>query len=518
MVEYTQADILARTYRLLGHSTRYICGSDAHGTPIMLSAEKRGTPPEELIAEIREQHLANLNQFLIEIDSFASTHCAENQELATTIFERLEQNGDISRKTISQAYDADHDMFLPDRYVKGSCPNCKAEDQYGDNCEVCGASYSPTDLLNPISVLSNTPPTYRETEHLFFELNKHRDFLLEFLDSGAVPTASANKLKEWFGDDLRAWDISRDAPYFGFKIPGTEDKYFYVWFDAPIGYIASSKQLAERDDNFNFDATWNADSKTQLIQIIGKDIVYFHALFWPTILKQANYRIPSKLHVHGYLTINGEKMSKSRGTFITASKYLEQLDPEYLRYYYAAKLSATAEDIDLNLEDFRIRVNSDLVGKFVNIASRCAGFIRKQFDGQLAVELPDPAGFDAAVAAGESIKECYLNLQYSKAMREIMQLADKANQYIDHHKPWVLAKEKPGSEEVQAITTQGINLFKLLATYLKPVLPKTAAAVEAFLDTELNWDNRCEPLLNHTINKFKPLLTRITPEDIEALQ
>lgn len=519
MVEYTQADILARMYRLLGRQVTYIGGSDAHGTPIMLSAEKRGISPEALITEIRQQHIDDLTDFLVQMDSFGSTHSPENEALANLIFERLKEKGSIHRKIISQAYDSDHALFLPDRYVKGGCPSCKAENQYGDNCEVCGASYSPNDLINPLSVLSGKPPIYKETEHLFFELNQHRDFLLQFLDSGAVPTASANKLKEWFKGDLRAWDISRDAPYFGFKIPGTKDKYFYVWFDAPIGYMASYQQLAEKDKTVHFDETWNKNSQVSLIQFIGKDIVYFHALFWPAILKDAEFRVPSKLHVHGYLTINGEKMSKSRGTFITARKYLEHLDPEYLRYYYAAKLNATTEDIDLNLEDFRSRVNADLVGKFINIASRCAGFIHKQFEGKLACELHDPSQFDASVALGESIKDYYLSLQYSKAMKEIMQLADLANQYIDHHKPWLLSKENPHSPLIQAICTQGINLFKLLSTYLKPVLPKTVSAVEDFLNCdELNWDNRREPLLNHTINQFQPLLTRVMPEDVEALR
>lgn len=518
MVEYTQADIFARFHRLMGHQVTYLCGSDAHGTPIMLSAEKKGIAPEELIAQIRDEHAKDLADFHVALDQFGSTHSPENQALANTIFERLNAAGDITRKTISQAYDAERDMFLPDRYVKGGCPNCKAPDQYGDNCEVCGASYSPTDLIDPASVLSGKAPVLKETEHVFFELNKHRDFLLEFLDSGAVPESVANKLKEWFDGDLRAWDISRDAPYFGFQIPGTEDKYFYVWFDAPIGYMASHKGLEKTGGELGFDETWLADSDTRLVQIIGKDIVYFHALFWPTVLKQANFRIPSHIQVHGYLTINGTKMSKSRSTFITARKYLEQLNPEYLRYYFAAKLNATNEDIDLNLEDFKTRVNADLVGKFVNIASRCAGFISKHFDGQLADSLHDPDAFTHAVAAGEQIAELYQSFQYSKAMREIMQLADLANQYIDHHKPWVLAKEKPVSAEVQAITTQGLNLFRLLAIYLKPVLPKTIEQVEVFLNGgELTWENRHEPLLNHSINKFKPLLTRITPEDIEAL-
>jgi methionyl-tRNA synthetase len=518
MVEYTQADIAARFYRMLGHKTTYICGSDAHGTAIMLSAEKRGITPEALIEEIHQEHSKDMADFHVQFDNFGSTHSPENQELANTLFQRLEAAGDITRKTISQAYDAEHQMFLPDRYVKGTCPSCKTEDQYGDNCENCGASYTPTDLINPLSVLSGKPPARKETEHLFFELDKHRDFLLKFLDSSAVPDSSTNKLKEWFGEALRAWDISRDAPYFGFPIPGNEGKYFYVWFDAPIGYMASHQSLAKRDPSVDFDETWKADSTTKLIHIIGKDIVYFHALFWPTVLKQAGYRIPNQIQVHGYLTINGTKMSKSRGTFITARQYLDQLNPEYLRYYFAAKLSASTEDIDLNLEDFRTRVNADLVGKFVNIASRCAGFISKHFDGQLASELHDALGFDEAVAAGEVISKYYITFQYSKAMREIMQVADKANQYIDHHKPWVLAKEKPVSAEVQAITTQGLNLFKLLATYLKPVLPKTVEQIEAFLNCgELSWANRSEPLLNHKINPFKPLLTRITPEAIEAL-
>lgn len=518
MLEYTQADIATRYYRLLGHDVTYVCGNDAHGTAIMLSAEKQGISPEQLIEKIHAEHLQDMTDFAVEFDYFGTTHSDENREMANLMFERIEAAGGISRKIISQAYDAEHEMFLPDRYVKGTCPHCKAEDQYGDNCEVCGSSYAAADLLNPFSVLSGKAPIYKETEHLFFELNQHRDFLLEFLSSNAVPEQSANKLKEWFNEDLRAWDISRDEPYFGFPVPNHDGKYFYVWFDAPIGYVSAHQALAKQNPHIDFDATWKPGSDTQLIHFIGKDIVYFHALFWPAVLKQAGFRTPSKINVHGYVTINGAKMSKSRGTFITARKYLDHLDPEYLRYYYAAKLNNSTEDIDLNLADFQARVNADLVGKFVNIASRCAGFITKHFDGKLAEELHDPAGFTAAVTAGDNISEHYATLQYSKAMREIMQVADLANQYIDQHKPWVLAKEKPVSAEVQAIATQGINLFKVIATYLKPVLPITTKKIEAFLNIdELTWDNRAEPLLNHNINKFQPLLSRIAPEAIEAL-
>lgn len=518
LIEYIQADMATRFHRLVGDDVRYLCGSDSHGTPIMLAAQKRGISPEQLIEEVHADHAADMKTFSVEFDHFSTTHSDENQALVETIFKRLDAKGGISRKSISQAFDPEHNMFLPDRYVKGDCPRCGASDQYGDNCEACGASYSPCDLKNAVSVLSGKPPESKSTEHLFFELESHRNFLLKWLESDAIPESCANKLKEWFDDELRAWDISRDAPYFGFSIPGTTDKFFYVWFDAPIGYMAADHQLAKKTNRDDWQADWQPDSDTQLIQFIGKDIMYFHALFWPTVLQEAGFRLPTALRIHGYLTVNGKKMSKSRGTFITAKQYAEQLNPEYLRYYYAAKLAPTTEDVDLNFEDFRQRVNADLVGKFVNIASRCAGFISKHFDGKLASALPDVAGFEQAVAAGEKIAAHYEKAEFAKAMREIMQLADLTNQYIDQQKPWIIAKEKPVSDQVQAIATQGINLFRVLSTYLKPVLPETIKEVELFLnDGELTWESRSTPLLDHTINRFKPLLTRITPEDIEAL-
>ena len=519
LVEAIQGDIWHRWQNLAGNQCLFICGSDAHGTSIMLAAEKQGVSPEQLVTDIRQDHMRDLAAFYVDFDNFYTTHSPENQALSNQIYERLNANGDISTKTISQAYDPEANIFLADRFVRGECPSCHAQDQYGDNCEVCGTTYHADELINPQSAISGAAPIKKESLHYFFDLNSYNDILKEWISEEThVQPQVANKLNEWFNDGLREWDISRDAPYFGFEIPGTTDKFFYVWLDAPVGYMASLKNLCEQRKDVNFDDYWGANSQAELYHFIGKDIVYFHALFWPAMLHGAGFRLPSRIFVHGYLTINSTKMSKSRGTFITGKQYLEQCDPEFLRYYYAAKLNDQVEDIDLNLTDFATRVNSDLVGKYVNLASRCAGFITKKFNGELAAELHDADLLAEFVAKANAIAELYEGVHYSRVVREIMALADRANQYIDFYKPWALAKEEGNEALVQAICTQGLNLFKVLTTYLKPILPATATKVEDFLQCDpLNWSNLDKPLLSHTINKFKPLMQRIQPEAIEAL-
>ncbi len=518
LVEYLQTDIWVRFQKLMGHECTYICASDAHGTPIMLRARKEGIEPEQLVERYRTEHQRDFAGFNIAFDNYHSTHSDENLELVEMIYQRLVDKNLIDRRTIKQAYDEEAGMFLPDRFLRGTCPRCKAEDQYGDNCEVCGATYSTDELLDPKSILSDTTPVKRDSEHLFFKLREFESMLREWTQGDAVDKAMSRKLNEWFETGLQDWDISRDAPYFGFRIPGTEDKYFYVWLDAPVGYLASFKNLCERRADLNFDDYFAPDSDAELYHFIGKDIVYFHALFWPAVLEGANLRKPTSVFAHGFLTVNGQKMSKSRGTFIAASTWLEHLNPEALRYYYAVKLGATVEDIDLNLEDFVAKVNSDLVGKLVNIASRCAGFITRQSEGRLAAELERPELFDEFVAAGEKIAAHYDAREFSRAMREIMALADKANQYIDERKPWVLAKDKATTGQVQGVCTQGINLFRILIIYLNPVLPEMAEKVGAFLGTGTeSWDDRTSPLLNNTINKFEPLMTRVDPVNVEKM-
>lgn len=519
LVEAVQADIWARMHKMRGERCLFICGNDAHGTAVMLSAEKKGITPEQWIADVHADHSADFEQFMIGFDNFYTTHSPENQELSELIYKRLKARGDITTRKITQAFDPEKNIFLADRFIKGECPKCHSKDQYGDNCDSCGATYNATDLINPYSAISGATPIEKESEHYFFSLENYTDLLKEFIDSGRLQPHVANKLKEWFDTGLQSWDISRDAPYFGFEIPDAPGKYFYVWLDAPVGYMASLKNYASKHNGVDFDAYWNKNSKTELYHFVGKDIVYFHALFWPAMLHGANFRTPSAIFVHGFLTVNGKKMSKSRGTFITAKQYSKHLNPEYMRYYFAAKLTSQVEDIDLNLEDFMLRVNSDLVGKYVNLASRCAGFISKKFAGKLSSQLHDENLFNDLVNAGNKIGEHYESLNYSKAVREIMALADKANQYIDHHKPWSLAKEEGREADVHAICTQGLNLFKILSTYLKPILPDTAEKVMAFLNIEkMDWNNLAEPLLNHDINRFKPLMQRITPEQLEQLQ
>ena len=516
LVEYIQTDIWARFQQLQGHSCYYVCADDAHGTPIMLRARQDGIEPEQLIAAMQKEHEADFADFLVDFDNYYSTHSEENRELASEIYLKLREDGHIATRTISQSYDPEAEMFLPDRFIKGTCPKCGAEDQYGDNCEVCGATYAPTELINPVSAISGATPIEKDSEQYFFKLSDFADMLQQWMRAGHVQPEIANKLDEWFEEGLQDWDISRNAPYWGFEIPGAPGKFFYVWMDAPIGYMASFKNLCDRE-GISFDDYWHSEANTELYHFIGKDIARFHTLFWPAVLHGAGFRKPTAVYCHGFLTVNGQKMSKSRGTFIKARTYLDNLKPEYLRYYYAAKLSSGVDDIDLNLEDFMQRVNSDLVGKVVNIASRCAGFINQRFDNRLSAELPDAALYNELVNAGESIAAEYENREYGKAVREIMALADKANVYIDNNKPWVLIKQEGKEAEVQAICTQGINLFRVLMTYLKPILPQTALKSEAFLNNELQWHTLSEPLVAHSINKFKPLMIRIDKEQIEAM-
>ncbi len=517
IVEYTQTDIWTRFQKMRGNTCWYICADDAHGTPIMLHARQKGITPEELINQMSEEHQADFRDFRIRFDNYHSTHSDENRELASLIYERNLAAGHITSRTIVQAYDPEENMFLPDRFIKGECPKCGAQDQYGDNCEVCSATYSPTELKNSYSVVSGAKPVEKESEHYFFKLADFEDMLKGWTRGGHLQPEVANKLDEWFEAGLREWDISRDAPYFGFEIPGHPGKYFYVWLDAPIGYMASFKNFCDKQ-GLNFDEYWQEGSDTELYHFIGKDIIYFHALFWPAMLDGAGFRKPTTIHAHGFLTVNGQKMSKSRGSFIKARTYLDNLNPEYLRYYFAAKLGSGVDDIDLNLEDFVQRVNSDLVGKVVNIASRCAGFISKRFGGKLSEELSEPELFQQFADASESIAEHYEKREFSRAVREIMALADKANQYIDEKQPWVVAKEEGREQELQDICSMGINLFKVLITWLRPILPGTAEDAEAFLNvTSLQWNDAIKPLLGHEINKFKPLMTRVDPKKIDAM-
>jgi len=518
LVEYIQTDIWARFQNMRGNRCIYVCADDAHGTPIMLRARQEGITPEALIARVAEEHKADFAGFRVEFDNYHSTHSEENRFYANTIYERNRDQGHISRRTITQAYDPVEDMFLPDRFIKGECPKCDTPEQYGDNCEACGASYSPSELKNPVSVVSGATPEQRESEHYFFRLGDFEEMLKTWTRGGHLQDEVANKLDEWFKAGLQEWDISRDAPYFGFEIPDHPGKYFYVWLDAPIGYMASFRNLCDRTEGLEFNDFWARDSQAELYHFIGKDIIYFHALFWPAMLHGADFRTPTAVYAHGFLTVDGQKMSKSRGTFIKARTYLDHLNPEYLRYYFAAKLGSGVEDIDLNLEDFSARVNSDLVGKVVNIASRCAGFLKKRFDNRLSAEIAEPELFEQFSQAGQSIANRYEQREFSRAVREIMALADRANQYIDEKKPWVVAKEEGKDEELHQICSMGINLFRLLIGYLRPILPATAAQSEAFLQVDpLTWDSLTTPLSNHVIAKFKPLMTRVEAKQIEAM-
>lgn len=518
MVEYLQTDIWVRFQKLRGHDCTYVCASDSHGTPIMLKARELGVTPKALTEEISADFVRDFSDFGVEFDNYHSTHSKENEQLVGEIYNRLREADEIYTRTIEQSYDEKEGIFLPDRFVRGTCPRCKSDDQPGDACEVCGTTNTPESLIDPVSVLSGTTPVKRESEHYFFKLSEHQDCLRQWMSDATLDKNVVSKLDEWFDAGLNDWDISRDAPYFGFKIPGTEDKYFYVWLDAPVGYMASFKNLCDRSEHLNFDDYWNKDSDAELYHFIGKDIMYFHTLFWPAVLKGAGFRTPTSVFTHGFLTVNGQKMSKSRGTFIKARTYLDNLNPEFLRYYYAAKLGPTIEDIDLNLEDFVARVNSDLVGKLINIASRCAGFISKEFDGQLSELLPDVALFSEFSDASDQIAEHFERREYSKAIRQVMALADKANRYIDEKKPWVMIKDEERRSEVQQVCTQGLNMFRSLMIYLSPVNPGVAKDARHFFnESDWHWDNASIPLLDVSLLKFKPLLTRVDSDQIQRL-
>tara|TARA_Y100000385_G_scaffold58266_1_gene56050 strand:+ start:291 stop:1940 length:1650 start_codon:yes stop_codon:yes gene_type:complete len=516
MLEQTQTDIWVRFQRSRGNHCRYVCADDAHGTAIMLSAEAAGRTPEDHIAAIKAKHEDDSAGFLVHFDQYHSTHSPENQHWSETIFQRLEAGGHIAIREIIQAFDPEKGLFLADRFIKGTCPKCGASDQYGDNCEACGATYSPADLIDPVSALSGATPINKASLHLFFALTHFETLLTDWINSGQLQQPIANKLREWLEAGLQDWDISRDAPYFGFEIPGYPDKYFYVWLDAPIGYIASHQVMCERTGD-DFDSYWLPGGGTELYHFIGKDIVNFHGLFWPAMLDSAGLRQPSAVYAHGFLTVNGVKMSKSRGTFILAETYLDHLDPEYIRYYFAAKLSSGVDDIDLNLEDFVQRVNADLIGKVVNIASRCAGFLRKKFDNKMSSECVEPALVQSFIDAGTDIAALYEAREFNRAMRDIIALADRANQYIDEKKPWVMAKDEAQADQVQAVCSVGINLYRALATYLKPVLPVMAEKSEAFLQTSLDWTALQAPLKDHSLAPFQPLLQRVDADVVAAM-
>ncbi|TXI45705.1 methionine--tRNA ligase [Methylophilus sp.] len=520
LVEYIQTDIWVRFQKMQGHTVHYVCADDTHGTPIMLRAEKEGITPEALIEKVHAEHSQDFAEFLVQFDNYYSTNSEENRQLSGNIYRALRANGKIATKTIEQYFDPVKNMFLPDRFIKGECPKCHAKDQYGDNCEVCGATYSPTDLINPFSAVSGATPVRKETEHYFFKLSECADFLRDWTRSGTLQAEAANKMSEWVGEagenKLSDWDISRDAPYFGFEIPDAPGKYFYVWLDAPIGYMASFKNLCSKV-GLDFDEYWKQDSSTELYHFIGKDILYFHALFWPATLQYSGHRTPTQVFAHGFLTVNGEKMSKSRGTFITARSYLEHVkNPEYLRYYYAAKLNGSMEDIDLNLEDFVARVNSDLVGKYINIASRTAGFVAKKFDNQLITA--QHAVIDDMRAAAQAIAEAYAARDFARALREIMKLTDAANAYVAEAAPWVVAKDETKTAELHTICSNALEMFRLLTIYLKPVLPNIAAAVEAFLNVQpLQWADVGQGLGAQTIQPYNHMVTRLEGKQIEAM-
>jgi methionyl-tRNA synthetase len=517
ILEAVQTDIWVRFQKLRGHECYYVCADDTHGTPIMLKAQSEGITPEQLIDQVNAEHQRDLRDMLIGIDNFGSTHSPENQALCNRMYLMHQKAGYIDTRSVRQAYDDTAKMFLPDRYVRGICPVCATPEQYGDSCENCGSTYTPADLKNPISVVSGTTPVWRESEHYFFRLSAFEKRLHAWVASGAVQESVARKLGEWFSQGLRDWDISRDAPYFGFEIPGAPLKYFYVWFDAPIGYLASFTQLCART-GLHFDDFLASDSTAELHHFIGKDILYFHTLFWPAVLQASAMRRPTSVHAHGFLTINGQKMSKSRGTFITARRYLENLPPEYLRYYFAAKLGPGIDDIDMNLNEFTTRLNSEIVGKLVNIASRCTGFIVKSAAGKLADSLADPELYATFVAAGEEIARSYETRDSAGAVREIMSLADRANQYVDLRKPWMLAKNPANAAEVQAVCTQALNLFRVLMIYLQPILPDMAARARTFLqEPSWTWAGAATALLGATIKPYEPLAVRLDPNAVARL-
>ena len=517
MTEMIQTDIWVRAMKLAGHDCFYVCADDTHGTPIMLQAAAEGITPEALIQRVGVERRSDFAAFNIGFDNYYTTHSEENRRLTVRMYRALAAAGHITRRSVRQAYDEKAGMFLPDRYVKGTCPRCGTADQYGDSCENCGATYSTSDLVNPVSVVSGTRPVERESEHIFFRLGNFEEMLRKWTRSGTLQSAVANKLDEWFDTGLKDWDVSRDAPYFGFEIQDAPGKYFYVWLDAPVGYMASFENLCKRR-GLAFDDYWKADSTAELHHFIGKDILYFHSLFWPATLEGAGFRKPTAVHAHGFLTVNGEKMSKSRGTFVTARRYLDVLPPDYFRYFLAAKLGPGLDDIDMNLGEFATRINADLVGKLVNIASRCASFIQRGYGGRLATELPDPGLYREFVDAGAGILEAWESLEYAAAVREIMALADRANLYIDRNKPWLAAKDPARAAEVQAVCTQGINLFRVLMAFLKPVLPATAERAETFLGAPIsNWNDIARPLLGTTINEYQPLATRVDATTVGKL-
>jgi len=518
LVEYLQSDIWARFQKFRGHQCTYVCAADAHGTPIMIKARQENVSPEELVTRIAAEQHEDLKAFGVAFDNFHTTHSEENEQCVGRIYKGLSDAGDIYTRTIEQAFDETENMFLPDRFVRGTCPRCKSEDQYGDACEVCGATYSPNDLIDPVSVLSDKPPVWRESEHYFFKLSEFSERLRTWIEKANLHQNITSKLEEWFEAGLQDWDISRDAPYFGFLIPGTTDKYFYVWLDAPVGYMASFLDYCNNHDDIDFEEYWAQDSDAELYHFIGKDIVYFHTLFWPAVLGGSGFRVPTSVFAHGFLTINGKKMSKARGTFINARTYLDNLNPSYLRYYYAAKLGPGMDDIDLSLDDFVARVNSDLVGKLVNIASRCAGFITKRFDGRLSATLDDDELFAEFASQSENIAEHYESREYSKAMRTVMALADQANRYIEQKKPWAMIKDESQFNAVQEVCTAGLNLFRVLMIYLTPVIPALADdARRLFQESDWNWDSAQQALLDHEIAKFKPLITRVEQSQVDRM-
>lgn len=516
MLEYIQTDIWSRYQKLRGHECHYICADDAHGTPIMLKAQQLGIAPEDMIAQVNKEHQQDFADFNVAFDNYHSTHSEENRLMASDIYLKLRDNGYIKSKSISQLFDPEKSMFLPDRFVKGTCPKCKSPDQYGDNCDSCGATYSPTELINPKSAVSGATPVMKDTEHFFFDLPAFEGMLKEWTRSGALQVEMANKLDEWFEQGLQQWDITRDAPYFGFEIPDAPGKYFYVWLDAPIGYMGSFKNLCAKRPELSFDEFWGKDSTAEVYHFIGKDIVYFHSLFWPAMLHGSGYRQPNSVYAHGYVTVNGAKMSKSKGTFIKARTYLDHLDPEYLRYYYAAKLSSRIDDLDLNLEDFAQRVNSDLVGKLVNLASRTAGFITKRFDGKLA-KIADTTLTEAFLAKQDVIADFYESREYGKAMREIMALADIANGFVADAAPWQMVKHDDQQEAAHQVCSNALNLFRILVTYLKPVLPRLAQDVEAFFQLPLTWDALSQDLAGHEIAPFKAMMQRVELDKVNAM-
>ena len=517
ILEHTQTDIWVRYQKLIGNNCTYVCADDAHGTPIMLKAEELNKEPEDLIKEIYANHVNTFHLYDISHDNFHTTHSEENRILSERIFNALNEKGLIEVKTIEQLYDTSRNMFLADRYVKGSCPKCSAEDQYGDNCEVCSATYDAIELIDPVSVLSNTPPIIKESEHLFFKLSELKPEIVKWLKNSKVQNPVQNKLSEWLDEDLKDWDISRDSPYFGFEIPGYKDKFFYVWLDAPIGYLASHINLLDKQNSNEFEKFWNPESNSEIYHFIGKDIMYFHTLFFPVMLSNANFKQPSGVFAHGFLTLDGEKMSKSRGNFISADDFVKTLDPEYLRYYFASKLSTGVDDIDLSLEDLKQKVNSDLVNKLVNIASRSANFLNKHFNNKLSKEIDNNALIEDFIRSSNEVSNHYENLELNKAMKEIMALADKANQYVDKMEPWVLVKDEKNLELVHKICSTALNLFRILTIMIEPVTPKLSKKSFIFLNEEPCWNDIKIPLLDHKINSFEPLLTRIEDDQINQL-